>query len=34
MEKSIKEEQEIKKMPNKRAAIIKKLPKEEQEKVE
>ena len=34
MEKSIQEEQEIKKMPNKRAAIIKKLPKEEQEKVE
>jgi hypothetical protein len=34
MEKSIKEEQEIKKMPNKKAAIIKKLPKEEQEKVE
>ena len=34
MEKSVQDEEMIKKMPNRRAKIIKKMPKEEQEKVE
>ena len=34
MEKSVQEQEQIKKMPNKRVAKIKALPKEEQEKIE
>ena len=34
IEKSIQEEQQIKKMPTKKAAVIKKMPKEQQEEVE
>ncbi len=34
MEKSVQEEQQIKKMPTKKAAMIKKLPKKQQEEVE
>ncbi|MBX9808932.1 hypothetical protein K2X92_00900 [Candidatus Gracilibacteria bacterium] len=34
MEKSIQEQEQIKKMPNKRAAIIKKLPQKDQENIE
>jgi hypothetical protein len=34
MEKTVQEQEQIKKMPNKRAAKIKVLPKEEQEKIE
>ena len=34
IEKSIQEEQQIKKMPTKKAAMIKKMPKEQQEEVE
>lgn len=34
MEKSVQEEQQIKKMPNKKAAMIKKMPKQQQEEVE
>ena len=34
MEKSIQDAEMIKKMPNKKAAIIKKMPKDEQDSVE
>ena len=34
MEKSVQEEQQIKKMPTKKATMIKKLPKKQQEEVE
>jgi hypothetical protein len=34
MEKSVQDEEMIKKMPNRRAKIIMKMPKEEQEQVE
>lgn len=34
MEKSIQEEQQIKKMPTKKATLIKKMPKKQQEEVE
>jgi hypothetical protein len=34
MEKSIQEQEQIKKMPNKRAAAIKKLPQKDQENIE
>jgi hypothetical protein len=34
MEKSVQDEEMIKKMPNRKAKIIKKMPKEEQEQVE
>ena len=34
MEKTVQEQEQIKKMPNKRVAKIKALPKEEQEKIE
>ncbi|MBC7503410.1 UbiA prenyltransferase family protein [Candidatus Gracilibacteria bacterium] len=34
MEKSVQDEEHIQKMPNKRSAIIKKLPQKEREKVE
>lgn len=34
MEKSIHEEQQIKKMPTKKAAVIKKMPQKQQEEVE
>ena len=34
MEKSVQEEEHIKKMSNKRSATIKKLPQKEREKVE
>jgi hypothetical protein len=34
MEKFVTDENMIKKMPNKRAAMIKKMPKQEQEQVE
>ncbi len=34
MEKSVQDAEMIKKMPNKKSAIIKKMPKNEQEEVE